>query len=101
MENVLEFIGNDFEKELKKSKNIYYKIRPRNPEGKAKNERQWSIVEKLKDYKDIAIIIFIYNNNMFQSSLRNYFEDQNTLVTAYNQLPRFDIERDEVLNIIE
>lgn len=100
-DNGKEFTGNDFEEELKKSKIFHYKIRPRNPEENAKIERWWPIVEKLKDYKDIPIIVFIYNNILFHSALKNYFEDETTPETAYNQLPKFDIERDGVLNIIE
>lgn len=100
-DNGLEFKGIDFEKSLKDNGILHYTIRPRNPEENAKIERWWPTVEKLVNYNDISVIVYIYNNILCNSALKEYFDEDITPEKAYSLLPHFDIDRDGIFNIIQ
>lgn len=78
-DNGLEFKGSQFEDSLKRAGILHYFIRPRQPEENAKIERWWQIVEKLANYNDIPIIVFLYNNVLIHSQLKEYIGEDSTL----------------------
>ena len=46
-------------------------------------ERWWPTVEKLVNYNDISVIVYIYNIIIYNSALNEYFGEDITPENAY------------------